>query len=48
MRGCLYDLSPTRKETSYIDQTRGLFNALNAKLNKVLVSCYKLCKPLKG
>jgi len=29
-------LSPTRKETSYSDQTRDLFNILPTKLNTLL------------
>jgi len=36
MRGCWWVLSPTRKETSYSDQTRDLFNILPTKLNTLL------------
>jgi len=35
-RGCRHVLSPTRKETSYSDQTRDLFNILPMKLNTFL------------
>jgi len=34
--GCWQVLSPTRKETSYSDQTRDLFNTLPTKLNTLL------------
>ena len=34
--GLLVSLSPTRKETSYSDQTRDLFNTLPTKLNTFL------------
>jgi len=33
---CWWVLSPTRKKTSYSDQTRGLFNTLPTKLNTLL------------
>jgi len=41
-RGCWYVLSPTRKETSYNDQTRDLFNTLPTKLNTLLRPLLKL------
>ena len=44
--GVLISLSPTRKETSYSDQTRDLFNTLPTKLNTVLGPLL-FCKPLK-
>ena len=37
-RGCWYVLSPTRKETSYGDQNRDIFNILPTKLNALLSS----------
>jgi len=36
MRGWWYVLSPTRKETSYSNQTQDLFNILSTKLNTLL------------
>jgi hypothetical protein len=46
-RWCWQVLSPTRKETSYSDQTRDLFNILATKLTALLSPLLYLCKPLK-
>ena len=47
MRECWWVLSPIRKETSYSDQTRHLFNTLPTKINTLLSPCPNFCKPLK-
>jgi len=38
--GCWQVLSPTRKQTSYSDQTRNLFKILPTKLNTLLIPLF--------
>jgi len=45
--GCWLVLSPTRKEISYSDQTRDLFNILPTKLNTLFSPLIKLLQATK-